>query len=367
MSYRPTLHVIMPVYNGEKYIKSAISSIINQSYDSIKLYIIDDGSDDNTLMICNNIAEQHSNIYVFMQNNRGVSAARNVGIKQAISTGKEEDYIAFIDADDAWIENAVCENTFLENQQSEMICFQACYASYDFKKVSHAFPEASQVETIYDGYKNVWHAPMFSWMAFYRVSLINKHNVQFTEGLKYNEDKIFVMKLFYLSAQTTFLPQVLYLYRSNKNSAMNTRPYGAHYYLPIVDAWLKADAEMKTITSFENVDFAFGSLLSSIYFIEMASEHYEYFGCYNEIIDIIKNHSHYETFLQLERKDVSEKQYKEYLLFNNQPKLFYCKHRFLGFFLRVAKRIKRTKLFTYIYNIHRFPIENHYLTLTHYD
>lgn len=364
MRRSPTLHVIMPVYNGEEYIEQAIDSVINQSYDRIQLYIIDDGSIDNTLTICNSIAERHSNVSVFKQNNSGVSAARNVGIKYAISIGCDDDYIAFIDADDIWIDNSVSETILSSYSNSEMICFQACYATYDFQKISRAFPETTQTETIYDGYNNVWRAPMFSWMAFYRVSLLKKYGVLFTEGLRYNEDKIFAMKLFYLSAQTTFLPQTLYLYRSNETSAMNTRPRGAYYYLPIIDAWLKADDEMKAKNCFKNANFTFGSLLSSIYFIEMAIEHCEYFGDYKEIISIIKNHRHYETFLKLQRNEVSQKQYKEFLLFNNKPRLFFIKHRFFGFFLRMAKYIKKTRLFSKFYNQHRFPFNNHYLNTT---
>lgn len=87
--------VIVPVYNGEKYIKKCLNDLMNQTYKNYEVIIIDDGSTDNTSEICKLICEKDSRFKYFYQKNSGVSAARNLGID--LSEGQ---YIAFADADD---------------------------------------------------------------------------------------------------------------------------------------------------------------------------------------------------------------------------------------------------------------------------
>ncbi len=89
------LSVIVPVYNAEKYIDKCINSILNQTYKNIELLLINDGSKDNSLSICNVYAEKDERVKVFDKQNGGAASARNLGIKNA--TGY---YIGFCDADD---------------------------------------------------------------------------------------------------------------------------------------------------------------------------------------------------------------------------------------------------------------------------
>ena len=93
----PLLSVIIPCYNGEKCIGRCINSIIMQSYINLEILIIDDGSSDNSLQICENIAKTDARIRVIHQYNQGSSLTRKNGIDLA-----EGDYITFVDVDD-WI------------------------------------------------------------------------------------------------------------------------------------------------------------------------------------------------------------------------------------------------------------------------
>ena len=88
------ISVIIPVYNGEKYVKDAIESIFNQSYKSIEIIVIDDGSIDNTASIVSRFPE----VIYFFQENQGVASARNKGLSLA-----KGEYIAFLDADDTYL------------------------------------------------------------------------------------------------------------------------------------------------------------------------------------------------------------------------------------------------------------------------
>ena len=88
--------VILPVFNREQLIKNAIESIIHQDYTNWELIIIDDASTDGTADVCDSYSQLDKRITVFHHNtNKGVSAARNTGLKNA--TG---DFILFLDSDD---------------------------------------------------------------------------------------------------------------------------------------------------------------------------------------------------------------------------------------------------------------------------
>lgn len=90
-----SLSVIVPVYNAEKYIHRCIISILKQTFQNIEVIVVDDGSVDNSIFIIDELIEKDSRIRLIKQENKGVSAARNEGIKNA--KGK---YVTFVDADD---------------------------------------------------------------------------------------------------------------------------------------------------------------------------------------------------------------------------------------------------------------------------
>ena len=94
---KPLISVIIPVYNLEKYISYAVNSIISQDMTDWELIIVDDGSTDNTGQVCDTFLQMDRRIRVFHTPNRGVSAARNIGLEHA--KGK---YVAFLDGDDIY-------------------------------------------------------------------------------------------------------------------------------------------------------------------------------------------------------------------------------------------------------------------------
>ena len=100
MENKKLISVIIPIYNCEKTITATLQSIIGQSYESLEIILVDDGSIDNSYKICNNYAKKDSRIKLIKQINSGVGAARNKGLDNC-----NGDYISFIDADDTVNEN----------------------------------------------------------------------------------------------------------------------------------------------------------------------------------------------------------------------------------------------------------------------
>lgn len=89
------ISIVVPIYNVEKYLNRCIDSVINQTYKNLEIILVDDGSNDNSGMICDQYAKKDKRIRVIHQDNAGQAAARNLGIE--LARGK---YLAFVDSDD---------------------------------------------------------------------------------------------------------------------------------------------------------------------------------------------------------------------------------------------------------------------------
>ena len=111
----PLVSVIMPTYNRAWTLKDAVDSVLLQDYPNIELVVIDDGSEDNT----QELLETYKNeITVLRQENKGVSAARNKGIRQS-----RGEFIALLDSDDAWDKRKIsCQMEFFKDHPEALIC-----------------------------------------------------------------------------------------------------------------------------------------------------------------------------------------------------------------------------------------------------
>ncbi len=115
----PEISIIIPIYNSEKYIEQCINSILNQTFKNFELILINDGSTDNSRVICERYENKDKRIKLFNIGNRGVSSARNLGIEN--SRGK---YIMFCDSDD-YVKNTWCEELYKlikDNNNSYIVC-----------------------------------------------------------------------------------------------------------------------------------------------------------------------------------------------------------------------------------------------------
>lgn len=109
------IDVIIPVYNRQELLIRAINSVLNQTYSNYKLIIVDDGSTDKTKEM---IAEKFPNIEYFYQTNKGVSSARNLGIRNS-----DSELIAFLDSDDEWHKDKLKKQIeFLKSKPEYSIC-----------------------------------------------------------------------------------------------------------------------------------------------------------------------------------------------------------------------------------------------------
>ena len=118
MINQPLLSVIVPVYNVEPYIRRCVDSIINQTYKSLEIILVDDGSTDNSGKICDECAEKDSRIKVIHKANGGLVSARKAGLKTA-----NGQYAAYVDSDDfIELEMYSCYVSLAVENDADVVC-----------------------------------------------------------------------------------------------------------------------------------------------------------------------------------------------------------------------------------------------------
>lgn len=215
--YFPLVSIVMPVFNSERYLKLAIDSILDQTYENIELLIVDDGSTDKSVQI---IRSFNSSKIRFFQNekNIGVSATRNKMIN--LSKGK---YIALMDSDDISPKYRIEKQVnFLENN----IQYGLIGGHYErfnderfFKKSKvhkHSLiQEENQVKLNFLG-------SIAAPTAMFRASIVKINNLYFDVNLKIAEDYDFWRKIG-LFTKVTNINEVLIYYRKHSNNTMNKK------------------------------------------------------------------------------------------------------------------------------------------------
>lgn len=179
------ISIIIPIYNAEKYIRRCILSVVNQSYRNIEIILVNDGSTDSSLSICESLAQNDGRIKIISQKNGGVSKARNAGIDLAIG-----DYLMFVDSDDYMLPN-MCEvmlDTLQDKQTDCVIC--------GIKETGNGLwcPEIDMDYKSMDDFKNDFTKQLNTellspcWNKIFKRQLITR---LFNEEISFGEDLIF--------------------------------------------------------------------------------------------------------------------------------------------------------------------------------
>ena len=211
----PNISVIIPVYNAENEICKAIDSIINQTLKDLQIILIDDGSKDNSLVICKEYEKKDVRIKVIHQDNAGVSVARNRGIDVA-----EGEYIGFVDSDD-WIDPDMYENLLYEAEKtkSDVVMCDAVSVYPDGKKQADTITQLPMNRILK---KNDFTPSLLLemagsvWRCIYKNNRYNEKEdrenelFQFPVGIKFSEDRIFNIYAFGQANQIAYIKKPYY-------------------------------------------------------------------------------------------------------------------------------------------------------------
>lgn len=245
------ISVIVPVYNGENYIRCCIESIINQSYRDIELILVNDGSTDDSGQICSEYGLSDSRIRVINTQNNGPAAARNIGIENS-----RGGFIFFIDSDDLLEINAL--DLLVQSYHQT----RADVIVGDFKIENHNCGLSSEEVFFFPGNKLLvkqdivqytrmylkkptgYSIFIYTWAKLFRSSIIKDNSIYFDTNLRIFEDIAFVFKYLKFSNSAYYVKKHIYKYFIDNNFGsagmkIYENPLGYKLALKIIGEFLK--------------------------------------------------------------------------------------------------------------------------------
>ena len=229
----PIVSIIVPIYNVELYVERCLNSLTQQTYQNIEIIVVNDGSTDNSLNICEKISSKDSRIKILNKKNGGLSDARNYGLKHS-----KGEYIYFIDSDD-WCEQELIEKMIQKmiNTKSDLgICdYWIDYVNDNFslKKECKCFELYTKNE-IPEAIYLLDKSGMFNvvWNKMYKRNLIIKNNISFELDGMPGEDLLFNVDYFKYTENICFIDEKLYHYmRQDETTLVNK--YNEKLYLQV--------------------------------------------------------------------------------------------------------------------------------------
>lgn len=211
------ISIVIPVYNAQKYLNDCLDTLLdNNDHSKFEIILIDDGSIDDSLDICQEYASKNTNVRVIHKENSGVSSTRNQGI--LLAKGK---WIWFVDCDDL-VYDGVVDSLFLllENQDPDVLMFT--YQEFE-KTLEHKSAKKIEASCISKeeavGKILDYRYGCFPWNKVIRRSLLLDNNVKFPEDMKMCEDIEFSYRVFDVATKFVNVPFPLYGYRRDGNGA----------------------------------------------------------------------------------------------------------------------------------------------------
>lgn len=229
--------IVVPIYNVEKYLYQCLTSIINQTYSNLEIILVNDGSTDNSMMICEKFYEMDSRIRIINKKNGGLSDARNAGID--IASGK---YIIFIDSDD-FVEVELVEKLikYMSEYNLQVLTFgfyvdivngneditESFISSTDTFIVTE--DEFSKININTQLIGNMGYA----WNKMYDLDFIRKNNFKFIKGLSLIEDIMFNTAVFMIANNIGFIADPLVHYVQRSRETLGNKYYADYFSLRI--------------------------------------------------------------------------------------------------------------------------------------
>lgn len=298
--------IVVPIYNSEETLEDTLDSLVSQTYEKIEIILINDGSTDGSLELCQAYKEKDNRIKLYTQKNKGVSAARNYGIQESRGT-----YIVFVDSDDLLNQSAIIELIDIqEEEKSDLIVYNIAHFSdiktgnenlqskkYSIDYYSKDFFFENELSKYIENEKI--NSPCNK---MYKVDILKKKNIFFDENISLAEDLLFNFKYLQTIQNVVIYSKELYYYRVDQQNTLTTK-FNEHKY----DQLIRVNDLMKSI-AIENGDI---HLLPSLNKIRIKN-------IYSVIRDYLEND---KNKLENEKniKKLIEKEYKKTKLIKKDP------------------------------------------------
>ena len=224
---KPKVLIVVPIYNGEKNLLNCIEHLVHQTYLNIEIIIVDDGSTDDSSMICDDIAAKHNNIICIHQENQGVSIARNTGMKYA--TG---DYIMFCDCDDYYECDAVEKLVSASNQGVADIVLGGVKKHFKDREEFVYCPrgtfegeEKGQIILLMQ--QNFMLNQM--WGKLFKRDIIEKEEIFLNQGMSIGEDLEWMCRFMMHASTIVCIDDTVYHYNIENEDSLSKRFYSDYF------------------------------------------------------------------------------------------------------------------------------------------
>lgn len=218
--------VIVPVYNTEIYLRDCFESIFRQTQKELEVIAINDGSTDGSLSELERIKTKHPELIIVNQNNRGLSCARNIGMK--LARGK---YVYFCDSDDILRDNNALEECYLyaEKNDIDVVMFDAeVFGDARYNK-GNAYDRINIINRQYEpirgkDYITEYFEKCFlssACLLYLKIDFLKENDIHFIEGAYY-EDNLFQCEVMLFASKVLYIPKVYYGRRYRVNSIMTS-------------------------------------------------------------------------------------------------------------------------------------------------
>ena len=225
----PLVSVIVAAYNVEKYLIQCLDSLVNQTLKNTEIVVINDASTDNSARIIDDYSTRYPNVrVVHCESNQGLATVRNIGIRAA--RGK---YIAFTDGDD-WADIKLCEEMYqrASDDNADVLIADATVFYEDSKNFGRLFdhsvrrrldPRLSTMPFDLGSEPRVLLLEPVAWTKLYKRSFLEKHTIQFEDGMNSYEDICFHFSVLLKAERISLLDKALLYYRMNRPGQISAR------------------------------------------------------------------------------------------------------------------------------------------------
>jgi len=216
----PKISIVMPVYNGAKYLEKSLESVSRQTFKDVEVICVDDGSTDDSLKVLDELKAKYDFIKVISQENQGSGKARNTGLKNASG-----DYIAFLDADDIYVDEKALEEMYgtADKNDADVVSANIAFIKKDYSLFKNRhyergdymyFKESGTINP--DDYG----IPYAFYKNIFKREFLEKHNIVFPDLLR-GQDPVFLSEVFANTSVIYVCPLDFYGYNYSVGGGVN--------------------------------------------------------------------------------------------------------------------------------------------------
>ena len=226
----PKVSVIIPAYNAQRYLERCLDSFVNQTFKDFEVYVVDDGSSDQTGQIADSFAEKDSRFRVIHQNNQGVAAARQAGLNSVSG-----EFVIHADSDD-WVDSDMLEvlyQTAKQEQADMVICDMLIVHPGNI--IEHRIQKPHSLDSIQVMGEMLFDLNGSLCNKLIRLSKLREFDINFIPGMNCAEDQYMTLRLLAHNIKVTYVARPFYHYdhTQNESSLMNRGMLASERIRPI--------------------------------------------------------------------------------------------------------------------------------------